>query len=147
MRVYIINRSVTRNNIDDKSNHGYFMGYVATSVVIIYWNKYQPFVIHGSHLVWFDEYNYTISIEDNRTPGCLPLQQYFERNFRNSDLLNVFFIFTNHFINFIFFLMCLFLKGGQVCPVPPSLNSQGSCCRLDPLLMVVGGHCLLVSGE
>ena len=43
--------------------------------------------------------------------------------------------------------MGVFIKGGQVYPVPFSLNSRWSCHRLDPPLMVVGGDGLLVSGE
>ena len=57
VRVYIINGRATRNNIDDRSNWGYFMVYEATKGVIIYWKLDQPFVIHRVHHVWFDEYN------------------------------------------------------------------------------------------
>ena len=32
------------------------MVYAATTLVIIYWNPYQPFVIHISHHVLFNEY-------------------------------------------------------------------------------------------
>ena len=35
LRVYIINGRATRNNIDDISHWGYFMGYAATTGVII----------------------------------------------------------------------------------------------------------------
>ena len=50
VRVYIINVHVTKKNLDDRS-------YEATTVVIIYWNPDQTFVIHIGHHVWFDEYN------------------------------------------------------------------------------------------
>ena len=43
--------------------------------------------------------------------------------------------------------MCVFLKGGQVYPVPPSLKSRRFCCRLTPPLLMVGGDALLDSGE
>ena len=69
MRVYIINGCVTRNNIDDISHRGYFMGYAANTGVIISWNIYQPFFIHIAYNVWFDEYNYCIYIEDKHTTG------------------------------------------------------------------------------
>ena len=58
-----------------------------------------------------------------------------------------YFILINQFINFIFVFICLFLKGVQVYPVPPSLNSRRPCYRPVPPLMVVGGDGLLVSGE
>ena len=53
--VYIINKRVTRNNIDDRSHHYYFMGYVDTTGVIIYWNPYQHFFNPQSPscLVWW----------------------------------------------------------------------------------------------
>ena len=73
MRVYIINVRATRNNIDDRSNCGYFMGYAATTGVVLYWNPDQPFVIHRAHHVWFDEYNYHISVEYKHTPDSLLL--------------------------------------------------------------------------
>ena len=38
------------------------MGYAATTVVILHWKLYQPFVIHVAYHVWFDEYNYRLSI-------------------------------------------------------------------------------------
>ena len=65
------------------------MGYAATTGVIIYWKPYQPFVIHISHHVWFDEYNYRLSIEYNHTPGYLLLQQDTESHVHHSDLLNL----------------------------------------------------------
>ena len=63
VRVYIINGLVTRNNIDDRLNRGYFMVYAYTTGVILYWKPYQPFDIHRSHHFWFDEYNYPLSVE------------------------------------------------------------------------------------
>ena len=67
--VPIINGHVTRNKLGDIPHHGYFMGYADTTGVIIYWKPYQPFVIHRSHHVWFDEYNSRLSIEDKHTTG------------------------------------------------------------------------------
>ena len=49
------------------------MGYAATTVIILYWNPYQPLSIHGSHHVCFDEDNYRLSIEDKHTQGYLLL--------------------------------------------------------------------------
>ena len=62
MRVYIINGSATRKKIDDRSHRGYFMGYAATTGVIIYWKSDQHFLIYRDHHVWFDEYNYRLYI-------------------------------------------------------------------------------------
>ena len=76
MRVYTVNGRVTRKKLDDRSHRGYFMGYAATTGVILYWNTDQPSVVHISHHVWLDEYNSLISIEDNNTFGSLMLQQY-----------------------------------------------------------------------
>ena len=87
--VYNINRNATRKNLDDMSHRGYFMGYAYTKGVIIYWKKYQPFVIHRAHLVWFDEYNSSLSIEETHTPGYLLLQEYPGSRFHNSDVLNL----------------------------------------------------------
>ena len=75
MIVYIINRRVTRKDLDDISDRVYFMRYSDTTGVIIYWNPYQPFVIHRAHHAWFDEYNSRLSIEEAHTPGSLPLQK------------------------------------------------------------------------
>ena len=75
--------------LDDRSHRGYLMGYTATTGVIIYWKPYQPFVIHRYHHVWFDEYNYCLSIEVKHTPGSLILRQYPEGNIHYSDLLNL----------------------------------------------------------
>ena len=60
-RVYIINGHVTRNNPDDKSHRGYFMGYAATTGVILYWKPDEPFVMKIAHHIWFDEYNSLLS--------------------------------------------------------------------------------------
>ena len=87
--VYIINGYVTRKNIKNISNGGYFMGYAATKIVFIYWNPYQPFVIHISQNVLFYGYNYSLSIEDKHTPGSLILQQDPESLLNNSDLLKL----------------------------------------------------------
>ena len=38
------------------------MVYAANTGVIIYWNPDQNFDIHKYHHVWFDEYNYRLSI-------------------------------------------------------------------------------------
>ena len=38
--VYIVNGCVTRKNLDDRLHHGYFMGYVATTGVILYCKSY-----------------------------------------------------------------------------------------------------------
>ena len=89
MRVYIINGCVTRKNIDDISHRGYFMVYSAIIGVILYWKPYQTFLIHRAHHVWFNEYNYLLSIEYKHNPGYLLLQQYPESNVHNSDLLNL----------------------------------------------------------
>ena len=67
--VYIINGCVTRNKIHDRSYRVYFIGYAATTEVILYWNPEQPFVIHISHHDWFDKHNYRLSIEYNHTTG------------------------------------------------------------------------------
>ena len=75
VKVYIINGCVTRNKIDDRSHRGYFVVYVATMGVIIYFNLCQTFVIHISHHVWFDEYNSCLSIEDKHTPISLLLRK------------------------------------------------------------------------
>ena len=42
--VYIINGNVTRKNINDRSHCGYFMGYAATTRVILSWNPNKPFL-------------------------------------------------------------------------------------------------------
>ena len=65
------------------------MGYAATTGVIIYLKPDQPFVIHRSHHVWFDEYNARLSIEDKHTPGSLLCRKYPEGHIQNSDLLNL----------------------------------------------------------
>ena len=65
------------------------MGYVANTGVIIFWEPDQPFVIHRGHHVWFDEYNYRLSIEYNHTPGSLLLRQDPDSHINNSDLLKL----------------------------------------------------------
>ena len=65
------------------------MGYAVTTVVISYCNPYQPLVIHRAHHVWFDKYNYRLSIEDKHAPDYLLLQQDPESRSINSDLLNL----------------------------------------------------------
>ena len=64
------------------------MVYAATTENIFYWDPDQPFVIHRSHHVWFDECNYSLSIEYKKPPGSLPLQQYPEILVYNPYLLN-----------------------------------------------------------
>ena len=49
----------------------------------------QIFAIHRSYNVWFDEYNYFISVEDKHTPGYLLLRKDPESYIHNSDLLNL----------------------------------------------------------
>ena len=73
VRVYIINGRATGKKLDDRSHRGYFMGYAATTGVIIYWITDQQFVIYRAHHVWFYEYNYRLSIEEKHTPGSLLL--------------------------------------------------------------------------
>ena len=60
------------------------MGYAAPTGVILYWKPDQPFIIHRGHHVWFDEYNYRLSIEDKHTPGSLLLRKYPEGHIHNS---------------------------------------------------------------
>ena len=83
MRVYIINGRDTRKKIDDRLHHGYFIGYAATTGFILYWKPDKPFIIYRAHHVWFDEYNYCISIEYKYTTGSLLLQQYPESIIHN----------------------------------------------------------------
>ena len=64
------------------------MVYADTTGVIIYWKPYQNFVIHRYHHVWFDEYNYCLSIAEKQNPGYLLLIQGPESHIRNSDLLS-----------------------------------------------------------
>ena len=84
-----MNRLVTRNNLGNRSHQGYFMGYAVTTRVIIYWKPYCNFVIYRDHQVWFDEYNYHISIEYKDNTGSLFLQQYPEIIIHNKNLLNL----------------------------------------------------------
>ena len=51
------------------------MGYAANTGVIIYCNTDQDFSIHGDHHAWFDEYNYSTSMEDKHNNRSLLLQQ------------------------------------------------------------------------
>ena len=46
VRVYIINGRATRKKLDDRSYHGFSMGYAATTGFIPYWKPDQHFVIH-----------------------------------------------------------------------------------------------------
>ena len=66
------------------------MGYTATIGVITYWKPYQHFVIQRAHHIWFDEYNYRLSIEDNHNPGSLLLWQDHGIHIHHSELLNFF---------------------------------------------------------
>ena len=54
LRVCIINGRDARKKLDDISHWGYFMGYAATTGVIIYWKPDQSIIIHRAHHVWFD---------------------------------------------------------------------------------------------
>ena len=65
------------------------MGYAANKGIIIYWKPYQYFVIHRDHHVWFDEYNFLLSIEYKHTPCSLILWQDPEIHIHNSDRLNL----------------------------------------------------------
>ena len=65
------------------------MGYAATTGDIIDWNPDQPFVIQISYHVWFDEYNSSLSIEDNHTPGSLLIKQYPESILHHLDSINL----------------------------------------------------------
>ena len=89
MRVYIINGCVTRNNIDERSHRRYFVGYAATTGVIIYWKTDKPFVVRIVHNILFGTYNYCLSIEDKHTSGSLLLQKQPEIIHHNSNLLNL----------------------------------------------------------
>ena len=89
VRFYIINGSVTRNNIDDILHRGCFIWYEATTGVFIYWKPDQTFVIQRAHHFGINEYNSHLSIEDRQTPGYLLLQEYPESILHNSDLLNL----------------------------------------------------------
>ena len=65
------------------------MGYADTTWVILYWKLDEPFVIHKVHNVWFDEYNYRLSIRYKHTPGYLFLRYYPGIFIHNSDLLKL----------------------------------------------------------
>ena len=88
MRFYIINGRGTINNLYNRSNSGYFLGYADTTGFIIYWNPDQPFLVLRSHHFWFDEYNFCLSIEYKHFSGSLLIQQDPERHVFNTDLLN-----------------------------------------------------------
>ena len=60
VRFYIINGRTTRKKLYDRSHWGYFMGYAATTGVILYWKTDQPFIIRRAYHVWFEEYNYRL---------------------------------------------------------------------------------------
>ena len=60
----ITNGRATIKKLDDISHQGYFMEYEATKGDVLYWKTDQSFIIHRAHHVWFDEYNYCLSIED-----------------------------------------------------------------------------------
>ena len=87
MRVYIINGHVTRNNPDDISNHSYFIGYEATTGVILYWNIGHKFFIHRYHHSWFDKYNHPLSIEDNQR---VPYENVHKNNIISPTLFNLY---------------------------------------------------------
>ena len=89
VKLYIINGRATRNKLDDRSHRVYLMGYVATTRFILYWKPDQTFIIQIAHHVWFDEYNYCLSIEDKNTTGSLLLRKDTEGNIQDSDLLNL----------------------------------------------------------
>ena len=79
VRFYTISGRDTRKKLYDRSHQGYSMGYTATTGVILYWKPDQPFVIHRAHHVWFDEYNYRLSLEDMRTSRFLNLSAIYWR--------------------------------------------------------------------
>ena len=89
MKFYIINGRATINKLDDRSHRGYFMGYAGITGVILYWKPNQTFVINRVHHVWFDEYNYLLSIEEKHTPDYLLLRKDPESHIHDSDLLNL----------------------------------------------------------
>ena len=64
------------------------MGYEDNTGVILYWKPVQTFFIHKAHHVWFDEYNYRLSIEEKHTPGPLLPWQDTEGYIHDSDFLN-----------------------------------------------------------
>ena len=59
------------------------MGYSITTGVIFDWNPDQYFVIHRAHHIWFDVYNYRLSIGHNHTTVSLLLQQDYESPIHN----------------------------------------------------------------
>ena len=89
VRFYIINGSVTRKELDNRSCCTYFMVYAATTRVILDWNPDQPFNISRFNNDWFDEYNYCLSIEHNHIPFSLTFLQYSKILLYHSDLINL----------------------------------------------------------
>ena len=89
VRVYIFNGDFTRKKLDNRSQCAYFMGYKSNIVVIIYYKPNQTKYIHRYHNIWFHEYNFRISTEENHTPRYLFLQQDTESIMYNSDFLNL----------------------------------------------------------
>ena len=65
------------------------MGYSSNTWVIILWNPDHTFSIYRAHDDWFEEYKYSLYIEDKKNPGYLPLQKYPESILYNSYLLNL----------------------------------------------------------
>ena len=65
------------------------MRYEATTGVIIYCNTDQAFDIHRAHHVWFDEYNFRLSVEYKHTPCSLIFQQDPECLIHNPYLINL----------------------------------------------------------
>ena len=73
----------------DIPHHVYFMGYAATTGVILQWNPYHNFSIHRYHHSWFDEYNSCLPTEDKKNPSYLLLEKYLESLLHNLDPLNL----------------------------------------------------------
>ena len=48
------NGHITRKKLENKSNQFHFMGYAATTGVILYWKLDQTYFLHLSHHAWFD---------------------------------------------------------------------------------------------
>ena len=88
-RANIINGHVTRKKLNDRPHRDYFIVYLTTTGVILCWKPDHSFIIHRSHHVSFDEYNYLISIEYNHTSGYLQVQKHPESLLHNSDPLNL----------------------------------------------------------
>ena len=56
---------------------------------LCYTGNHINIFIHRAHYVWFDEYNYCLSIEDKHSPGYLLLWQDPKGHIHDSDLLNL----------------------------------------------------------